>query len=480
MKADVILSKVQLKAVHALFRLQWQDICAIRGEAAAEKFTEFAHFRQNFVPCSPWRDECKFLADLTDGRPDVALHLFNTLSQSHKKGGSKIFRSKSDAPQDLRHIIYSSTMPHHCPLHIAASKGYTQVVARLLQVGCDINLPDMMGHTSLCLATEQKQIDVVRQLIAAGADVNRYGLAGWSPLIIASRLGHLDLVKELTAAPDINLHLLDCCGRNAAAHAIAGGHSDVLAHLLTCGIDINQIDYRGRSLSDELNASRAPSYQRATMQSLLAHADLRQASLQASGIASRGQNLLSGPVDTTTLVSMMTAPDTTPALRQTASVLKFASSGYTPPAPETPEGRMLAAMERKDHHEVRVIAANELESNPHFDFNVRNAQGLTILFMAVEQRNSSIIHFSLRRGADPNIGNALDVTPLMKAIESRNEGLAAIFLACERTDPTRTDYAGRTARDYAEEQGQRKLVSKLAEAETAWRIKTEKHLSNAA
>lgn len=476
MKAEVILSTGELKAVHKMFKLQWQDILSCKGNLAAAHFTQSAHFRQNALETSPWMKDRKFLSELLDGNPAKACAILDDLLTNPPLNvritnflQDLVSGSKDKLNRSLRWLVYTGTRARHSGLHIAASKNYCDVLERLHNVKVDLNIPDILDHSALCLAAEHGQLQAAQTLIACGADVNRAGLAGWSPLIIAARLGRTEIVKALTACEQLDINHTDICGRSAAAHAILGGHHDIFQHLLEKGVDITSTDVKGRNLSDLIESS--PGSHRGDMMYLLCKAKLRRAALLEAGEDPIGKNLLEGQVDTATLNHMASASSSSPAMIRAASIMKLVNDGHIPPSSDTAEGRMLIAMERKDHYNVRAIIGNEVIDNPSFNIDARNDEGLSVLFMAAQRRANAVVLYCLNRKADPNVPNAMGVTPLMHVIDEQNDDLTEIFLACDRTDPTARDIHGRSARDRAVLQGRRALYYRLDDAEKKWNAK---------
>jgi ankyrin repeat protein len=71
------------------------------------------------------------------------------------------------------------------PLHCAAWKGHTEVVAVLLAAGADVNANNNNEHwgtTPLHAAAHANQAAIAQLLIDKGADVNAHDLAGKTPL----------------------------------------------------------------------------------------------------------------------------------------------------------------------------------------------------------------------------------------------------------------------------------------------------------
>ena len=87
-------------------------------------------------------------------------------------------------------------------LHYASGAGCLEVVALLLRLGTDPNLPGRGGHTPLyCVANEcasEAGPDVVRTLVRAGADVNAHsGVTRATALHMAARRGYVEIARAL-------------------------------------------------------------------------------------------------------------------------------------------------------------------------------------------------------------------------------------------------------------------------------------------
>ncbi len=85
------------------------------------------------------------------------------------------------------------------PLHIAAKKGHTNVVEKLIAAGCDVDKARTdSGSTALFTAAQEGQIDVVKKLLENGADRSICGFQNRTPLEQARLKGH-DAVVALLA-----------------------------------------------------------------------------------------------------------------------------------------------------------------------------------------------------------------------------------------------------------------------------------------
>ena len=87
----------------------------------------------------------------------------------------------------------------------AADRGYTEIVARLLETDIDVDHVNRLGWTALLEAIilgggDAAHTEVVRLLVEAGADVNLRDGQGMTPLAHARASGYDDMVALLRAA----------------------------------------------------------------------------------------------------------------------------------------------------------------------------------------------------------------------------------------------------------------------------------------
>jgi hypothetical protein len=82
-------------------------------------------------------------------------------------------------------------------LHIAASKGNTQMASYLLSKGANLNIQDIFGNSALHYAADKKRYDMVELLIKCGADVNMKDFRGNTPLHAACVNNDIEVVRIL-------------------------------------------------------------------------------------------------------------------------------------------------------------------------------------------------------------------------------------------------------------------------------------------
>ncbi|MFC6228632.1 ankyrin repeat domain-containing protein [Paenibacillus allorhizosphaerae] len=127
-------------------------------------------------------------------------------------------------------------------LIIAAEKGDTETVLKLLEAGADINSGDLRGRTAAMAATYNNKSATVKALIQKGADINIRDNNLNNVLLYAGAEGLLEIVK-LAIDAGADTKLTNRYGGTALIPASERGHVDVVKELLTrSDIDVNHIN----------------------------------------------------------------------------------------------------------------------------------------------------------------------------------------------------------------------------------------------
>ncbi|RLM54412.1 potassium channel KOR1 [Panicum miliaceum] len=126
----------------------------------------------------------------------------------------------------------------------AAFYGDLHQLKSLIRAGADPKNADYDGRTPLHLAASRGYEDVVQFLLGEGVDINLTDQFGNTPLLEAVKQGH-ERVAALLFAKGAKLSL-----KNAGSHlctAVAKGDSDFIRRALACGADPNCGDYDHRT-----------------------------------------------------------------------------------------------------------------------------------------------------------------------------------------------------------------------------------------
>ena len=118
-------------------------------------------------------------------------------------------------------------------LIVAARRGYTKKIERLIQEGADIEAKDKYGWTALLLAASNGHIDVIEFLIEKGADVNAKNRCGETALVYAAMNGRTKMA-ELLLEHGADIEAREVGGWTAFMKATTNAHKKI-AELLLIG-----------------------------------------------------------------------------------------------------------------------------------------------------------------------------------------------------------------------------------------------------
>eukprot|EP00439_Symbiodinium_sp_Y106_P031800 s2321_g3.t2 len=116
--------------------------------------------------------------------------------------------------------------------HYASLRGSGELLQTLLQARSEPSRCDDRGDSPLAWAASE---EVVALFLAAGVDPTSRSLGGRSALMFAAARGHLSAARMLAAADCDNIDAVDDAGDSAVALALANGHEEVVAMLLSFG-----------------------------------------------------------------------------------------------------------------------------------------------------------------------------------------------------------------------------------------------------
>lgn len=120
------------------------------------------------------------------------------------------------------------------PLYIAAFGGHLPIIERLLAAGVNKDKPNIKQSTPLFAAALNGHVAVVDRLLVAGADKEKSNVNQATPLFIASENGHVSVVERLLAA-GANKEKSNMNQATPLFIAAANGHKRVVERLLSAG-----------------------------------------------------------------------------------------------------------------------------------------------------------------------------------------------------------------------------------------------------
>jgi len=136
------------------------------------------------------------------------------------------------------------------PLHRAAQTGSEKVVERLLAASpvALTNAVDRFGKTALYYAAEIGHVGVVSQLQSRTV-IDSDHRSGSTVLHVAASKGYGDLVIHLLNVSPILIDKVDWCGKTALCDAAMKGHELIVAHMLSLSPTlIDNVDRFGRTV----------------------------------------------------------------------------------------------------------------------------------------------------------------------------------------------------------------------------------------
>jgi ankyrin repeat protein len=366
------------------------------------------------------------------------------------------------------------------PLKLAAENGSAAMIEILLKAGADANTTLPNGETTLMTAAHTGKPDAISMLLTHGAKPNeresRFGetammwaaaenngaairvladgggdlnaksklmefpefrfltsgmvstalpKGGWTPLMYAARQGSMDSARALIEA-GANPNLTDPDGTTATIIAIINAHFDLAAMMAEKGADLNIADTSG-------------------MTALYAAVDMHT----LAPMLSRPAPKVVDKLDAAALVPVLLKHGADPNLRLkkpiigrhhdngdasmgegTTPLMRAAKSADYAVIRSLLEGGANPALMQKDYSNVTMIlingrgASNEsaiLETiklciERGLDVDAFNANGQTLLHLAVQRGNNSIVRYLAENGAKLDMKNKQGRTPMDLAL----------------------------------------------------------------
>ncbi|XP_043268732.1 ankyrin repeat and SAM domain-containing protein 1A-like isoform X2 [Venturia canescens] len=151
-----------------------------------------------------------------------------------------------------------ATKDNETALHCAAQYGHTEVVAQLLQYGCDPGIRNSRGESALDLAAQYGRLETVQLLVRTHPELieplrssSSSLIFPHTPLHLASRNGHRAVVEVLLAS-GVDVNTRTSAG-TAMHEAALCGKMEVVRALLDRGVDLGIRDSRQNTVLDLLS-----------------------------------------------------------------------------------------------------------------------------------------------------------------------------------------------------------------------------------
>lgn len=153
-------------------------------------------------------------------------------------GESALSTAVQSGREELFDLLLSKGAPLTGALRAAALMGKRDVVARLLELGAEVDeTAGQFAWTPLANAAEAGHAEIVRMLLAAGADPNHKDWMGKTPLAQAIQEDKADVVRVLLEA---GASLESDDDDSLLSAAVWQGHGQIVDLLLEHGVDPNE------------------------------------------------------------------------------------------------------------------------------------------------------------------------------------------------------------------------------------------------
>ena len=332
-------------------------------------------------------------------------------------------------------------------LMTAAHTGKPDAVSMLLTHGAKPNEKDnRFGESAMMWAAAENNAAAIRVLADGGGDLNAKSKltdfpefkfltsgmvitalpkGGWTPLMYAARQGSIDAAKALLEA-GANPNLTDPDGTTAIMIAIINAHFDLAAMMAEKGVDLNIADTSG-------------------MTALYAAVDMHT----LPAMLSRPAPKVTDKLDSAALVPILLKHGADPNLRLkkpiigrhhdsgdasmgegTTALMRAAKSSDFPVMRSLLDGGANPALTQKDYSNMPMILLNgrgagneaaaleaiKMSVEHGLDIDAFNANGQTLLHLAVQRGQNSIVRYLAERGAKLDMKNKQGRTPMDLAL----------------------------------------------------------------
>ena len=166
---------------------------------------------------------------------------YNLLIAAYRGYSSEILRLLN-LGADINTVSYDGVTP----LMYAAEKGHFMACKVLILNGADLEKKPENGITALMSAVRANYLNIAELLIRNGADINTTDEQGVTPLIYAVSYNYYTMTDMLLYY-DINISMKDNEGTDALMTACFDGFTGIAKLLIDSGANVNAQDHRGRA-----------------------------------------------------------------------------------------------------------------------------------------------------------------------------------------------------------------------------------------
>lgn len=186
------------------------------------------------------KDDLEHVKFLIYGKQISPIFLYNGRSpivEAVLNGREDILCILIESKCDLDTPDYTDHKWRKRPIHIAAAKGYTGCVKKLVENNVSVESLDNEGRTPIHWAASFGHIHTIQYLISVGCNVNASQIDGFTPLHCTAALNHHEASRViLSHGADVNA--TDDDGWSSIHHAAAYGHFSVVKVLHEAGASL--------------------------------------------------------------------------------------------------------------------------------------------------------------------------------------------------------------------------------------------------
>ena len=140
--------------------------------------------------------------------------------------------------------LFAETEQGVTPLIFAISNNQTKAAKMLIDYGSDVNKETLQQETSLHIAVKNQNPELVEALVRAGADIDATDRYGATPLHYASVYGYLE-IADLLLYYDASIDKKTLEGSTPLLASIWAGHADLADLIVQKGANIEAKDKEG-------------------------------------------------------------------------------------------------------------------------------------------------------------------------------------------------------------------------------------------